>query len=122
MPEKESEKENKGIERKIQMLVEVVEYISNSKWWDEEVLKELIECMNYNLFRTLPNVVPRKSVKGDEEEEPFADPNWRHLQLVYELCLRFLISNEIDKKVSLNDTCFFPFFRFVLSCFVLFCL
>jgi len=37
--------------------------------------------------------------KGDEDEEPFLDPEYLHLQLVYELCLRFLISNDIDKKV-----------------------
>lgn len=88
-----------GIDKKRQMLVEIVEFISTQKWWDEDILRELIHCVTANLFRTLPLRSTRKSVKGDEEEEPFLDPEWLHLQLVYELCLRFLISNDIDKKV-----------------------
>ena len=88
-----------GIDKKRQMLVEIVEFISTQKWWDEDILRELIHCVTSNLFRTLPLRSTRKSVKGDEEEEPFLDPEWLHLQLVYELCLRFLISNDIDKKV-----------------------
>ena len=87
------------IDKKRQMLVEIVEFISTQKWWDEDILRELIHCVTSNLFRTLPLRSTRKSVKGDEEEEPFLDPEWLHLQLVYELCLRFLISNDIDKKV-----------------------
>lgn len=88
-----------GIDKKRQMLVEIVEFISTQKWWDEDILRELIHCVTANLFRTLPLRSTRKSVKGDEEEEAFLDPEWLHLQLVYELCLRFLISNDIDKKV-----------------------
>ena len=91
-----------GIDKKRQMLVEIVEFISTQKWWDEDILKELIACVQANLFRTLPLGSKRKFVKGDEEEEPFLDPQWLHLQLVYELCLRFLISNDIDKKVYIH--------------------
>lgn len=93
------EKELRGIENKRQMLVEIVEFISTQQWWDEKILQELIKCMNCNLFRTLPTKGDRKVVKGDEEEEPFQDPSWIHLQLIYELCLRFLIANDINKKV-----------------------
>eukprot|EP01084_Bolivina_argentea_P195523 335390_1 len=88
-----------GIDKKRQMLVEIVEFISTQKWWNEDILNELIKCVRSNLFRTLPLGSKKKFVKGDEEEEPFLDPQWLHLQLVYELCLRFLISNDIDKKV-----------------------
>eukprot|EP00484_Ammonia_sp_Unknown_P000393 CAMPEP_0197022400 /NCGR_PEP_ID=MMETSP1384-20130603/3299_1 /TAXON_ID=29189 /ORGANISM="Ammonia sp." /LENGTH=688 /DNA_ID=CAMNT_0042450443 /DNA_START=67 /DNA_END=2130 /DNA_ORIENTATION=+ len=88
-----------GVDKKRQMLVEIVEFISTQKWWDEDILKELVHCVTANLFRTLPLMSKKKFVKGDEEEEPFFDPAWLHLQLVYELCLRFLISNDIDKKV-----------------------
>jgi len=88
-----------GIDKKRQMLVEIVEFISTQKWWDEDILKELIHCVASNLFRTLPLRHSKKNIKGDEDEEIFMDPEWLHLQLVYELCLRFLISNDIDKKV-----------------------
>ena len=81
------------------MLVEIVEYISSQSWWDESILRELLECVQYNLFRPLPINTFTRFVKGDEEEEPFQDPQWQHLHLVYELCLRFLISNEINKQV-----------------------
>jgi len=93
-----------GVDKKRQMLVEMVEFVSTQKWWDEDILRELTKCVTANLFRALPTPTrPRRAQSilggGDDDEEPFLDPQWLHLQLVYELCLRFLISNDIDKKV-----------------------
>ncbi|KAI7725032.1 hypothetical protein M8C21_029803 [Ambrosia artemisiifolia] len=35
-----------------------------------------------------------------DEDEPFLDPSWPHLQLVYELLLRYVISSDTDTKVA----------------------
>ncbi|KAF7114381.1 hypothetical protein RHSIM_RhsimUnG0089700 [Rhododendron simsii] len=35
-----------------------------------------------------------------EEEEPYMDPAWPHLQLVYELLLRYVVSSDTDTKVA----------------------
>lgn len=42
-----------------------------------------------NLFRALPSAPP-PSGDPDEEEQPFADPTWPHLNIVYELLLRLV--------------------------------
>ncbi|ETO04013.1 Serine/threonine protein phosphatase 2A 59 kDa regulatory subunit B' eta isoform, partial [Reticulomyxa filosa] len=100
-----NDKEVRGMERKRLLLVEIVEYLSTNSWWNVDIMNELLQVLEYNLFRPLPtNVLQRpQTVKGDEEEEPFQDPRWPHLQLVYELCLRFLISSDIDKTVLIHS-------------------
>ena len=40
-----------------------------------------------NLFRSLPKPVV-KATDPEEEEQPFMDPQWTHLVLIYELLLR----------------------------------
>ncbi|KAK6135523.1 hypothetical protein DH2020_030737 [Rehmannia glutinosa] len=38
---------------------------------------------------------------GDpEEDEMFMDPSWHHLQLVYELLLKYVVSSETDTKIA----------------------
>lgn len=56
-----------------------------------------------NLFR-VPNPAPRENKPLEsfdmEEEEPVMDPAWPHLQIVYELFLRFVQSPETDAKLA----------------------
>ena len=42
-----------------------------------------------NLFRSLPKPLPAPS-DPDEEPEPFMDPQWAHLVIVYELLLQLV--------------------------------
>ena len=35
-----------------------------------------------------------------EDDEPSLERAWPHLQIVYELCLRFVVSNGVDPKIA----------------------
>ena len=85
----------KGIEKKKQMLGEILDYIARYQWYSESVLQQCIETISYNLFRALP----RSNKNPEIEDEPFEDPAWQHLQLVYDLTLRLVINVDVDKKV-----------------------
>ena len=37
-----------------------------------------------------------------DEEEPINDPAWQHLQYVYEILFRFVLSNEVDPKIAIK--------------------
>ncbi|KDP26746.1 hypothetical protein JCGZ_17904 [Jatropha curcas] len=89
-------------EIKRQNLLELVDYITsvNGKF-TETVMQEVIKMVAANLFRTLtPQPRDNKVVDGVEldEEEASMDPAWPHLQLVYELFLRFVASSEVEVK------------------------
>lgn len=61
-----------------------------------------------NLFRSLPKPVVKTGGDAEEEEQPFMDPQWSHLVLVYELLLR-VISNDlinVQAKKRLIDAYF----------------
>lgn len=91
-------------EIKRQTLVELVDYVSsvNAKF-TENVMQEVVKTVSANIFRTLsPQPRENKLVDGleVEEEEPSMDPSWPHLQVVYELFLRFVASPELDAKLA----------------------
>ncbi|KAL9332762.1 hypothetical protein ACSQ67_002372 [Phaseolus vulgaris] len=91
-------------EIKRQTLVELVDYVTsaNAKF-AENVMQEVVKMVSANIFRTLsPQPRENKIVDGVdvEEEEPSMDPAWPHLQIVYELFLRFVASPELDAKLA----------------------
>eukprot|EP00484_Ammonia_sp_Unknown_P010358 CAMPEP_0197075950 /NCGR_PEP_ID=MMETSP1384-20130603/211866_1 /TAXON_ID=29189 /ORGANISM="Ammonia sp." /LENGTH=756 /DNA_ID=CAMNT_0042514799 /DNA_START=111 /DNA_END=2381 /DNA_ORIENTATION=+ len=86
--------ELKGIEKKKQMLTEILEYIARYSWYNEQILERCIKTISANLFRALP----RSGKNPDVEDEPFEDPAWAHLQLIYDLTLRLVINTDVDKK------------------------
>lgn len=56
-----------------------------------------------NLFRTLPSFNHDNGLLDmfdPEEDEPTMEPSWPHLQVVYELLLRFVASTETDAKLA----------------------
>merc|ERR1719361_936749 len=86
--------ELKGIEKKKQMLTEILEYIARYSWYNEQILERCIKTISDNLFRALP----RSGKNPEVEDEPFEDPAWAHLQLIYDLTLRLVINTDVDKK------------------------
>ncbi|WVZ08366.1 hypothetical protein V8G54_021712, partial [Vigna mungo] len=91
-------------EIKRQTLVELLDYVTsaNAKF-AENVMLEVVKMVSSNIFRTLsPQPRENKIVDGVdvEEEEPSMDPAWPHLQIVYELFLRFVASPELDPKLA----------------------
>ncbi|KAL8088046.1 serine/threonine protein phosphatase 2A 59 kDa regulatory subunit B' gamma isoform-like [Apium graveolens] len=88
---------------KRQTLLELVDYISsvNSKF-NEVTMQEITKMIAANLFRALPSNHDDKllDVYDPEYDEPNMEPSWPHLQIVYEILLRFVASSETDAKLA----------------------
>ncbi|KAK8607300.1 hypothetical protein V6N13_053042 [Hibiscus sabdariffa] len=89
---------------KRQTLLELVDYVSSANGkFVEIVIQEIVKMVSVNLFRPLPSP-PRENKVLDafdfEDEEPSTHPAWPHLQVVYELFLRFVVSPETDAKLA----------------------
>lgn len=101
-------------EIKRQTLVELVDFIqSGSGKITEANQEEMIQMISLNIFRCLPPASYENTGSENmepEEEDPFLDPLWPHLQLVYELLLRYVVSSDTDTKVAK---------RYIDHCFVL---
>ncbi|XP_076937325.1 serine/threonine protein phosphatase 2A 57 kDa regulatory subunit B' beta isoform-like [Bidens hawaiensis] len=85
-------------------LVELVDFVqSGSGKISEGNQEEMVKMVSVNVFRCLPpsshEHTGSENVEGDEEET-YLDPSWSHLQLVYELLLRYVVSSETDAKVA----------------------
>ncbi|KAF5746097.1 Phosphatase 2A regulatory B subunit family protein GAMMA [Tripterygium wilfordii] len=89
---------------KRQTLLELVDYVSSvTSKFSEVAMQELTRMVAANLFRTFP--APNHDNKildiyDPEEDEPTMEPAWPHLQVVYELLLRFVASPETDAKLA----------------------
>ncbi|KAF0914869.1 hypothetical protein E2562_032790 [Oryza meyeriana var. granulata] len=97
-------KDVKEKEIKRQTLLELVDYVTSATGkFPEPAVQEVIKMVSTNLFR-VPNPAPRENKALEsfdlEEEEPVMDPAWPHLQIVYELFLRFVQSPETDAKLA----------------------
>nr|GEZ49446.1 serine/threonine protein phosphatase 2A 57 kDa regulatory subunit B' beta isoform-like [Tanacetum cinerariifolium] len=97
--DKVKEKEVKRIS-----LVELVDYVqSGSGKISEANQEEMVKMISVNIFRCLPPGAHENtgsvSMEGDEDE-PFLEPSWPHLQLVYDLLLRYVVSTDTDAKIA----------------------
>ncbi|KAF0906578.1 hypothetical protein E2562_012031 [Oryza meyeriana var. granulata] len=91
-------------EIKSQMLLEIVDYVvSVTVKFPEIVMLEITKMISVNLFRTLTSPPREKKVLQAfdlEEDEAVMDPAWPHLQIIYELLLKFIQSPETDAKLA----------------------
>ncbi|KAK6942741.1 Protein phosphatase 2A, regulatory B subunit, B56 [Dillenia turbinata] len=91
-------------EIKRQTLVDLVDFVqSGSGKITEQVQEEMIRMIGMNIFRCLPPASHENTGSENtdpEEEEPYLEPSWPHLQLVYELLLRYVVSSDTDTKVA----------------------
>ncbi|WOL10236.1 serine/threonine protein phosphatase [Canna indica] len=90
-------------EVKRQTLSKLVDFVQfGSGRLKEPVQEELVRTVGINIFCCLPPASHENTgseAADPEEEDPFLDPAWPHLQLVYELLLRYVISSDTDTKV-----------------------
>ncbi|XP_044727575.1 serine/threonine-protein phosphatase 2A 56 kDa regulatory subunit epsilon isoform-like [Chrysoperla carnea] len=78
--------DNKSQMVKKNVLNELIDYITDDKnSISDNASSEIINMVAKNLFRTLP-----LSDFDPMEDDPILEPSWPHMQLVYELFLRFL--------------------------------
>ncbi|KAL2324053.1 hypothetical protein Fmac_023111 [Flemingia macrophylla] len=88
-------------ERKRQTLEELVETIESGAFGFAEIQEELINMISVNIFRCLPpSRYAAVDLDPDDDEERYLDPSWPHLQLVYEILLRYVVAPETDIKTA----------------------
>lgn len=91
-------------EIKRQTLVELVDYVqSGAGKISESNQEEMIKMISMNIFRCLPPASHENTGSENveqEEDEPCLEPSWPHLQLVYELLLRYVVSSDTDTKLA----------------------
>ncbi|KAA6356880.1 MAG: putative Serine/threonine protein phosphatase 2A 59 kDa regulatory subunit B' eta, partial [Streblomastix strix] len=88
-------------ETKTRYLKDVVTYVTNSKnVFPEAVWPSVMKMIQANIFRPFP--IQDKGMFDLDDDEPNLDPAWAHLQFVYEILFRFVLSNEVDPKVAIR--------------------
>ncbi|XP_038987229.1 serine/threonine protein phosphatase 2A 57 kDa regulatory subunit B' kappa isoform-like [Phoenix dactylifera] len=84
-------------------LLDLVDFVnSGTPRFTEPMISASCRMFAINLFRVFPPNYRTNSSSGGEteEEEPTFDPAWSHLQLVYELLLKFIASSSLDAKMG----------------------
>ncbi|XP_022929702.1 serine/threonine protein phosphatase 2A 57 kDa regulatory subunit B' kappa isoform-like [Cucurbita moschata] len=97
----------KGVKR--QTLVELVDFVgAGTMKFNEPAIHALCKMCSANLFRVFPPNYRSNMIGGgggggggeNDDDEPTFDPAWPHLQLVYDLLLKFIHSSGVDAKVA----------------------
>ncbi|KAJ7351733.1 Serine/threonine-protein phosphatase 2A 56 kDa regulatory subunit delta isoform [Desmophyllum pertusum] len=83
-------------------LNEIVDFITHNKGViTEPIYLEVTRMFAVNTFRTLPPPSNPNGAEFDpEEDEPNLEAAWPHLQIVYELFLRFLESQDFQPSLA----------------------
>eukprot|EP00929_Paragymnodinium_shiwhaense_P020408 TRINITY_DN13619_c0_g1_i2.p1 TRINITY_DN13619_c0_g1~~TRINITY_DN13619_c0_g1_i2.p1 ORF type:complete len:469 (+),score=127.42 TRINITY_DN13619_c0_g1_i2:96-1502(+) len=89
-------------EAKRQTLLEMVEYVNNTRnCFNEMLMQDVVAMVGANIFRALQTRNKDPMAFSDpEDEEPSLERAWPHLQIVYEFFLRFVVSNDVDPKIA----------------------
>lgn len=91
-------------EIKKQNLMELVDLVQTGSSKMNEIMQgEMIKMISLNIFRCLPPQTHENTgteILDPEEDDMYLDPSWPHLQLVYELLLRYVVSSDTDTKVA----------------------
>ncbi|GMH11872.1 hypothetical protein Nepgr_013713 [Nepenthes gracilis] len=92
-----------GKDMKRQTLIELVDFVASgpSTKFPEPAIFAMCRMCAVNLFRIFPPNY-RSNLGGGEndDDEPMFDPAWPHLQIVYDLLLKFIISSSLEAKVA----------------------
>ncbi|KAG4931205.1 hypothetical protein AAZX31_17G192400 [Glycine max] len=90
---------DKDVKRKT--LVELVDFVAcGTMRFSEPAILAICRMCAINLFRVFPPNYRASGGGENDDDEPLFDPAWPHLQLVYELLLKFISSSCIDAKVA----------------------
>mmetsp|Transcript_17330 Transcript_17330/g.54460 ORF Transcript_17330/g.54460 Transcript_17330/m.54460 type:complete len:477 (+) Transcript_17330:121-1551(+) len=89
-------------EAKRQTLLEIVEYVNNTRTcFNEGLMADVVSMVGANIFRALQTRNKDPLAFSDpEDDEPSLERAWPHLQIVYEFFLRFVVSNDVDPKIA----------------------
>ncbi|ETO32121.1 hypothetical protein RFI_04996, partial [Reticulomyxa filosa] len=78
-----------------QYLTEVSEYMDEVKQHNEEIMRHIMDMVSTNIFRPLPP--PVFNDFDPDEDEPNYDPAWPHMQLVYAIFHKSVVT--VDAKL-----------------------
>ncbi|KAJ0234862.1 Serine/threonine protein phosphatase 2A 57 kDa regulatory subunit B' alpha isoform [Hirschfeldia incana] len=96
-------KNSREKEIKRQTLLELIDYIQSGTI-TELCQEEMVKMISLNIFRSLPPASHENTGQDPsadpEEDEPYLDPSWPHLQLVYELLIRYVVPSDTDTKTA----------------------
>lgn len=84
-------------------LFELLDFVSsNPPKFSEPAILAMCKTCAVNLFRVFPpNYRSSNShASENEDDEPTFDPAWPHLQIVYDLLLKFVTSSSLEAKVA----------------------
>ena len=82
-------------------LVELVDFVAfGSMKFSEPAILAMCRMCAINLFRVFPPNYRANGGGENDDDEPMFDPAWPHLQIVYELLLKFITSSCLDAKVA----------------------
>jgi serine/threonine-protein phosphatase 2A regulatory subunit B' len=89
-------------EAKRQTLLEIVEYVNNTRnCFNEALMQDVVNMVGANIFRALQTRNKDPLAFSDpEDDEPSLERAWPHLQIIYEFFLRFVVSNDVDPKIA----------------------
>ncbi|KAI3804683.1 hypothetical protein L1987_26414 [Smallanthus sonchifolius] len=88
-------------------LIELLDFVaSGPPRFSEPAILSLCKMCSVNLFRVFPPNY--RSARGNnrgekpenEDDEPSFDPAWPHLQIVYDILLKFVTSSSVEAKVA----------------------
>ena len=91
-------------EKKRATLLELLDFINTRGFkFTPESYAAIAKMFASNLFRCIaPSLNPSAPTVDPEENEPILEIAWPHVQLVYEIFLRFIVSQDIDAKVAVQ--------------------
>ncbi|KAL7597525.1 hypothetical protein Lser_V15G24074 [Lactuca serriola] len=89
-------------DQKRQILIEILDFlVSESIKLSEPAMSAICRMCGANLFREFPPKPNGCSPRGESEDDDlWFDPAWTHLQLVYEILLRFVSFSSLDPKTA----------------------
>ncbi|OLY83127.1 Serine/threonine-protein phosphatase 2A 56 kDa regulatory subunit delta isoform [Smittium mucronatum] len=99
-------------------LEQIIDYLGKYHIPKNEALyRQIIKMISSNIFR---NISSQSGINGEpfdpEEDDPYLEPSWPHLELVYVFFLRFLESDSFDEYIARK----FINQKFILQLLVLF--
>lgn len=91
-----------GKEIKRFTLQELIEFIVTNRFtYTSEMYLHMVAMFKINLFRPIPPPVnPIGDIYDPDEDEPVNELAWPHMQLVYELFLRFVESPDFNHQIA----------------------
>ncbi|CAH9076845.1 unnamed protein product [Cuscuta europaea] len=90
-------------ELKRSTLIELLDFISsNPPKFTEPAIHAMCKTCAVNLFRVFPPNYRSTAGHANEndDDEPTFDPAWPHLQIMYDLLLRFVTSSSLEAKIA----------------------